>query len=138
MAGPKQVLEYLGRYTHRVAISNNRLLGINDSAVRFRWKNYRAGGRVKTMTLSADEFIRRSTLDMPVEPMPGIVISRRQASDALTIRFIASIAPTTAVRDEHSIENRAALNLQLTEDDRVVLDRAFLPPGCRSVATLAS
>jgi hypothetical protein len=55
MAGPKQVLEYLGRYTHRVAISNNRLLGIDDGAVRFRWKNYRAGGRVETMTLAADE-----------------------------------------------------------------------------------
>jgi hypothetical protein len=64
-----------------------------------------------------------------------MVISRRQASDDLTIRFIASIAP---VRAEHLIENRAALNLQLTEDDRLVLDRAFLPPGCRSVAPLAS
>jgi hypothetical protein len=62
MAGPKQVLEYLGRYTHRVAISNNRLVGIDDGAVRFRWKNYRAGGRVKTMTLAADEFIRRFLL----------------------------------------------------------------------------
>jgi hypothetical protein len=62
MAGPKQVLEYLGRYTHRVAISNNRLVGIDDGAVRFRWKNYRAGGRVKTMPLAADEFIRRLLL----------------------------------------------------------------------------
>jgi hypothetical protein len=62
MAGAEQVLEYLGRYTHRVAISNNRLVGIDDGAVRFRWKNYRAGGRVKTMTLAADEFIRRFLL----------------------------------------------------------------------------
>jgi hypothetical protein len=62
MAGPKQVLEYLGRYTHRVAISNNRLVGIDDGVVRFRWQNYRAGGRVKTMTLAADEFIRRLLL----------------------------------------------------------------------------
>jgi hypothetical protein len=62
MPGPKQVLEYLGRYTHRIAISNNRLVGIDDGAVRFRWKNYRAGGRVKTMTLAADEFIRRLLL----------------------------------------------------------------------------
>jgi hypothetical protein len=51
-----------GRYTHRVAISNNRIVGIDDGAVRFRWKNYRAGGRVKTMTLTADEFIRRFLL----------------------------------------------------------------------------
>ena len=62
MAGPKQVLEYLGRYTHRVAISNNRLVGIDDGAVRFRWKDYRAGGRVRTMILAADEFIRRFLL----------------------------------------------------------------------------
>jgi hypothetical protein len=62
MAGPKQVLEYLGRYTHRVAISNSRIVGVDDGAVRFRWKNYRAGGRVKTMTLAADEFIRRLLL----------------------------------------------------------------------------
>ena len=62
IAGAEQVLEYLGRYTHRVAISNNRLVGIDDGAVRFRWKDYRAGGRVRTMILAADEFIRRFLL----------------------------------------------------------------------------
>jgi len=58
-AGPEQVLDYVGRYTHRVAISNNRLLDIADNQVRFQWKDYRDGDRHKTMTLSADEFIRR-------------------------------------------------------------------------------
>ncbi|MHC4538545.1 MAG: IS91 family transposase [Planctomycetota bacterium] len=58
-AGPRQVLDYLGRYTHRVAISNNRLLDIEDTHVRFRWKDYRNSKRHKTMTLSAEEFIRR-------------------------------------------------------------------------------
>jgi hypothetical protein len=58
-AGPEQVLEYVGRYTHRVAISNNRILDIEDGKVRYRWKDYRRGGQQKTMTLSADEFIRR-------------------------------------------------------------------------------
>lgn len=57
-AGPQQVLDYLGRYTHRVAISNNRLLDIEDGRVRFRWKDYR-NKRHKTMTLTAEEFIRR-------------------------------------------------------------------------------
>ena len=61
-AGPQQVLDYVGRYTHRVAISNNRLLDIDDGQVCFEWKDYRAGGQVKTMTLSADEFIRRFLL----------------------------------------------------------------------------
>ena len=61
-AGPQQVLDYVGRYTHRVAISNNRLLDIEDGQVRFQWKDYRDGGQVKTMTLSAEEFIRRFLL----------------------------------------------------------------------------
>jgi hypothetical protein len=61
-AGPQQVLDYVGRYTHRVAISNNRLLDIEDGQVRFRWKDYRDGDQIKTMTLSADEFIRRFLL----------------------------------------------------------------------------
>jgi len=58
-AGPEQVLEYVGRYTHRVAISNNRVLDIEDGQVRFQWKDYRRDAEQKTMTLSADEFIRR-------------------------------------------------------------------------------
>jgi hypothetical protein len=58
-AGPAQVLEYVGRYTHRVAISNNRLLSTDHGKVRFRWKDYRDGDRQKTMTLDGTEFIRR-------------------------------------------------------------------------------
>ncbi len=58
-AGPQQVLDYLGRYTHRVAISNNRILDIEDGRVRFRWKDYRNNKHHKTMTLTAEEFIRR-------------------------------------------------------------------------------
>jgi len=58
-AGPEQVLDYVGRYTHRVAISNNRLVSMNDGKVRFHWKDYRNDNRRTTMTLPADEFIRR-------------------------------------------------------------------------------
>jgi hypothetical protein len=61
-AGPKQVLDYVGRYTHRVAISNDRLLDIENGEVRFRWKDYRDNNRQKTMMLTADEFIRRFLL----------------------------------------------------------------------------
>jgi hypothetical protein len=60
--GPLQVLHYLGRYTHRVAISNQRLLGCEKGQVSFRWKDYRQGHRTATMTLSATEFIRRFLL----------------------------------------------------------------------------
>jgi hypothetical protein len=61
-AGPEQVLDYVGRYTHRVAISNNRLLDIEGGQVSFRYKDYRNQGQQKTMTLSAEEFIRRFLL----------------------------------------------------------------------------
>jgi hypothetical protein len=58
-AGPAQVLDYVGRYTHRVAISNNRLVSMDDGKVCFRWKDYRDDNRQKAMTLPAEEFIRR-------------------------------------------------------------------------------
>jgi hypothetical protein len=67
-AGPEAVLAYLSRYTHRVAIANSRLLALDERGVTFRWKDYRArdgatgGAWIKTMTLSADEFIRRFLL----------------------------------------------------------------------------
>src|SRR5216110_2342630 len=61
-AGPTQLLEYLGRYTHRVAISNERLVSHTDGVVRFRWRDYADGDRVKIMTLAAEEFIRRFLL----------------------------------------------------------------------------
>jgi len=60
--GPPQVLEYLGRYTHRVAISNHRLVSLQDGQVTFRWKDYRHEQRTRLMTLAADEFIRRFLL----------------------------------------------------------------------------
>jgi hypothetical protein len=61
-AGPEQVLDYVGRYTHRVAISNNRLLGIEGDRVRLQYKDYRSQGQQKAMTLTAEEFIRRFLL----------------------------------------------------------------------------
>jgi len=71
-AGPEAVLAYLSRYTHRVAIANSRLLTMDERGVTFRWKDYRDKGepdrpRHKTMTLSADEFMRRFLLHV----LPG-------------------------------------------------------------------
>jgi hypothetical protein len=61
--GPEKVFDYLGRYTHRVAISNHRLLAIDDDGtVTFRWRDYRHHGRRRTLTLDAEEFIRRFLL----------------------------------------------------------------------------
>ena len=60
--GPAQVLAYLGRYTHRVAIANSRLVSLANAEVAFRWKDYRHHRKTKLMTLAADEFIRRFLL----------------------------------------------------------------------------
>ena len=60
--GPAQALAYLGRYTHRVAIANSRLVAIEDDHVAFTWKDYRQDGAIKVMKLAPDEFIRRFLL----------------------------------------------------------------------------
>jgi hypothetical protein len=65
--GPIHVLNYLARYTHRVAISNHRLLSFSDGKVTFRWKDYAHGRQQKLMTLSAEEFLRRFLLHV----LPG-------------------------------------------------------------------
>ncbi len=60
--GPKQVIEYLGRYTHKVAISNHRIKEVTDQQVRFEYKDYRKGGEKKEMTLANTEFVRRFSM----------------------------------------------------------------------------
>jgi hypothetical protein len=62
LGGPEQVLAYLGRYTHRVAIANSRLIKLEDGCISFRWRDYRHGAHNKVMTLAAEEFIRRFLL----------------------------------------------------------------------------
>jgi Putative transposase/Transposase zinc-binding domain len=60
--GPEQVIRYLGRYTHRVAISNHRLISFDGGTVTFRWRDYAGGNKTKIMTVSSDEFMRRFLL----------------------------------------------------------------------------
>jgi hypothetical protein len=60
--GPEHLLQYLARYTHRVAISNHRIVNVADGRVTFRWKDYAHGGKQRKMTLSANEFLRRFLL----------------------------------------------------------------------------
>jgi len=60
--GPEHVLHYLARYTHRVAISNHRLVSVADGKVTFRWKDYAHGSKQRKMTVAAEEFLRRFML----------------------------------------------------------------------------
>jgi Putative transposase/Transposase zinc-binding domain len=118
-AGPTQILEYLGRYTHRVAISNERLVSHADGVVRFRWKDYADGDRVKLMALEAEEFIRRFLLHI----VPGGFVRIRhfgflanRARRAKLARCRALLAPALAP-PAAAIESVAALMLRLTGID---------------------
>jgi hypothetical protein len=69
---PRQVVEYLARYTHRVAISNSRLVALRGDHVAFRWKDYRHGAKKKTMTLDAVQFLRRFLLHVLPKGFPRV------------------------------------------------------------------
>jgi hypothetical protein len=102
-AGPKQVLRYLSRYTHRVAISNRRLVAADDGGVSFRWKDYRieGPGRWKTMTLPPHEFIRRFLMHVSPKGFHRIrhyglfANANRAESIAKARRLLAVATPAT-------------------------------------------
>jgi hypothetical protein len=123
-AGPAAVLAYLSRYTHRVAISNQRLISMNEQGITFGWKDYRAKGRTryKAMTLKPEEFMRRFLLHV----LPGgfhriryfglIANAGRKANLA---RVLALLQPATA-----------AINVSMpeAEADRSSISAAIVPP----------
>ena len=98
-AGPEAVLAYLGRYTHRVAISNTRLIALADGRVSFRWRDYRHHNKSKVMTLAADEFIRRFLLHALPDGFHRIrhygFLANRHRADKLALcrRLLAAPAP---------------------------------------------
>ena len=101
-AGPEAVLAYLSRYTHRVAISNRRLISFDETGVTFRYKDYRRDGgeRQRTMTLAADEFIRRFLLHVLPQSFHrirhyGLLASAgRKANVARARKLLAAPAPS--------------------------------------------
>jgi len=94
--GPKGVLQYLGRYTHRIAISNNRILANQDGNASFLWRDYADNNRQKTMTLKADEFIRRFMLHVLPARFVRIrhfgLLANRNRKDAIALcrKFLSS------------------------------------------------
>ena len=87
--GPERVLKYLARYTHRVAIANQRLVAVSDGTVTFHWKDYAHGQRHRTMTLEAIEFLRRFLLHRLPRGFHHIrhygLLGNRQRADALAL-----------------------------------------------------
>ena len=97
-AGPTQVLESLGRYTHRVAISNDQLVNLEAGQVRFRWTDYAHANRVKTMTLPAEEFLRRFLLHvLPASFVRirhcGVLANRGRTAKLARCRVLRAVPP---------------------------------------------
>lgn len=104
--GPERVLEYLGRYTHRVAIANSRLVEFDDGEVAFRWKDYRHESRQKVMRLRADEFVRRFLLHVLPSGFQrirhyGLLANRTRDAKLAQCRQLLDLpAPTPAATGE--------------------------------------
>ena len=104
-AGPKAVLAYLSRYTHRVAISNSRLVALDAAGVTFKWKDYRIEGRdrFKTMTLAGPEFIRRFLMHVLPSGFHrirhyGLFANAVRARNIERIRTLLAVAETSPQR----------------------------------------
>jgi hypothetical protein len=99
-AGPAAVLAYLGRYTHRVAIANSRLVALAGGQVSFRWRDYRHHDKNKVMTLAADEFIRRFLLHALPDGFHrirhyGFLANRHRADKLALCRALLAVAAAT-------------------------------------------
>ena len=106
-AGPAEVLRYLARYTHRVAISNRRLVALNDKGVTFKWKNYRLDGRERyaLMTLDSLEFLRRFLMHVLPHGFHriryyGLLTSPTRADNIARIRklLVVPLIPIDAIK----------------------------------------
>jgi len=126
-AGPGQVIAYLGRYTHRIAISNDRLVSFHEGEVRFRFRDRRRHNRLKTMTLGAEEFIRRFLLHvLPRGFMRirhyGLLANRCRANKLTQCRLVLAQPPPMPP----PLESAAESMLRLTGID------ILLCPYCRA------
>jgi hypothetical protein len=136
-AGPEQVLRYLSRYTHRVAISDHRLVEVTDQGVTFRWKDYSDGSRVKHMTLSPAEFMRRFLLHVLPDGFQrirhyGFLANGNRQAKLARIRELLPAAPQQQVAT--AIQNAAASTIE-AEAAASTVDDEWQPacPQCGGV-----
>ena len=121
--GAEHVLHYLARYTHRVAISNHRLVSFKDDRVSFRWKDYASAGKQKIMTVSADEFLRRFLIHVLPKGLVrirhfGLFANRRRAESLLRCRFLLS----ATTLPQQSVPN-SQLRCPLCSEPMLVMER---------------
>jgi hypothetical protein len=135
-AGPEPVLAYLGRYTHRVAIANSRLTRLANGQVDFTWKDYRRNGKTKTMTLAANEFMRRFLLHTLPDGFHRIrhigFLANRHRTEKLALCRALLAVPPAETSPPHSYRERykqlagAALDVCPDRGGQMV-DRGPLP-----------
>jgi hypothetical protein len=111
-AGPEQVLKYLSRYTYRVAIANSRLVAMEDDQISFQWKDYRADGTAKVMTVRVHDFIRRFLLHVLPQGFHrirqyGFLANGHRADKLALCRKLLEMVPKAAT-DEPSSDQEAS------------------------------
>ena len=116
-AGPEQVLAYLARYTHRVAIGNGRIVGLDDTHVSFRWKDYRDSGhhRSKIMRLEAGEFMRRFLLHVLPDGLHrirhyGLFANGHRAEKSVLCRKLLAVPAPSKSAEEARIDGALGTN----------------------------
>jgi hypothetical protein len=133
--GAEHVLHYLARYTHRVAISNHRLVAFIDGQVSFRWKDYAHGSKQKVMTVSADEFLRRFLIYVLPRGLVrirhfGIFANRRRTASLARCRMLLRV--TTA---QQQPEQNSQLRCPLCSGPMLIVERIMAPrPHTRYLA----
>lgn len=139
--GAQHVLDYLGRYTHRVAISNHRLVSFDGDSVMFQWKDYRHRARSSTMTLAADEFIRRFLLHVLPNGFKhirsyGWLANRHRAAKLATCRrllgVVAPVQETSSLMDDYRdryqrLTGRSLRDCPVCAKGHMVCIETFLP-----------
>jgi len=155
--GPDHVLQYLARYTHRVAISNHRIVSVTESEVKFRWRDYANHNKKRTMTLSNEEFLRRFLQHVLPKGFPRIRyfgwLANRKRSRLLSqcrVLLHQPIPPTPSVSDPNVpaaqcpqchqpmrlIERFTAEELNTAERKKSICNDSVGPSHYRAVATL--
>lgn len=125
---PLNVFKYLGRYTHRIAISNNRIVKVTENEVSFRWKDYRNGNKKKIMTLPVEEFMRRFLLHTLPKGFKrirfyGLLSNRYKKENIKTIRKLLNDTENTPMEIKANVPE-----LLLIEND----DKTYKCPNCQS------
>ena len=141
--GPAAVLGYLARYTHRVAISNGRLLEVSDRGVRFTYKDYADHGRQKVRALSGEEFLRRFLQHVLPRGLVkvrhyGLLANRRREADLAACRRLLAAGPPASVGATAAVEPAARPTCPRCGSDRLLRLPGVLPPAGSAAAAVAA